>query len=161
MRRTKNMIEEEKRKILEYIHAGANDAMIMSGLNIPRRMYERRMQSIRQSHLKEVLDSQTAEAKASAMKLCEDKLKWLEMRAQKIVMDPNAKHFDQLQAMDRVRTFQIDQAKLSIEGPTIFQIIPRDGLHRGLEATANELRDAPVLSEPAKITESTNDERQF
>lgn len=158
------MIEEEKRRILEYIHAGATDDVIMKALNIPRRMYERRMQSIRKSHLNEVLNQQTAEAKASVMKLTQDKLKWLEMQAQKIVVDSNARHFDKLQAMDRVRNFQIDQAKLSIEGPTIFRIVPLDGLHIGDKRTANELRDAPPLSEPAAITrtaESTDSERQF
>jgi CheY-like chemotaxis protein len=147
VRRTKNMIEEEKRQILEYIHAGATDEVIMKGLNIPLRMYERRMKSIRQSHLKEVLNEQTAEAKASVMKLCQDKLKWLELQAQKIVVDAQARHMDKLEAMDRIRMFTIDQAKLIIEGPTIFRIVSPDGLHIGDKRTANELRDAPVLSE--------------
>lgn len=153
------MIEHEKRKMLEFIQAGANNEVIMQELNMPRRMFERRMKSIRESHLKEVLDSQTVQAKASVMKLCQDKLRWLEFQAQKIVMNPEARHFDKLQAMDRVRTFQIDQAKLIIEGPTIFQIFPTDGHHRGLEATANELRDAPTLQDATTTT--TNDERQF
>ena len=154
-RRTYLMIEEEKRKILEYVHAGATDDVIMKALNIPRRMYERRMKSIRESHLKQVLDSQTVQAKASVMRLCQDNLKWLQLQAQKIVVDPQARHIDKLEAMDRVRTFQIDQAKLSIEGPTIFRIVPPDGLHRGLEKTAALLRDTPAISESEATTESS------
>jgi CheY-like chemotaxis protein len=159
------MIEHEKRKMLEFIQAGANNDVIMRELNMPRRMFERRMKSIRESHLKEVLDSQTVQAKASVMKLCQDKLKWLAFQSQKILMDPEARHFDKLQAIDRIRILEIDQAKLIIEGPTIFQIFPTDGLHRGLEATANELRDAPAISvsatAEAQTSTTTNDERQF
>jgi hypothetical protein len=163
-RRTYIMIEEEKRRILDFIQGGATDSQIMKELKIPRRMFERRMKSIRESHLKEVLDKQTVDAKASAMKLCQDKLKWLELQASRIIMDPYARHFDKLQAIDRIRILQIDQAKLLIEGPTIFKIIPPDGLHRGLEATANELRDTPAISEitaATSTTAGTNDERQF
>ena len=86
-RRTKYMIEIEKRKILEFIQAGATDRAIMEGLHIPRKMFERRIQSIREGHLKEVLTQQNLEAKASALMVCQEKMKWLEMQAQRIVMD--------------------------------------------------------------------------
>lgn len=157
MKRTRLMIDYEKRKILEFIRAGANNDVIMKELNMPVRMFERRMKSIRESHLKEILNEQTAQAKASVLKLCLDKLKWLEFQAQKIVVDHNARDFDKLQAMDRVRTFQIDQAKLIIEGPTIFQIFPTDGLHRGLETTANELRNTPQISGTIEAQTTTED----
>ena len=161
-RRTKFMIEVEKRKILEFIQAGATDRAIMEGLHIPRKMFERRIQSIREGHFKDVLDQQNVQAKASALMVCQEKMKWLEMQAQRIVMDVTTKPFDKLQAMDRVRQFQIDYVKLLIEGPTIFQVVPRDGLHTGDQRTAAELRDAPLL--PAATTtaaEPTNPERQF
>ena len=162
------MIEKEKKKILNYIKAGATDTAIMDGLGIPRRTFERRMKSIREGHLKEVLNQQTAEVKSSILIMCQEKMKWLEMQAQAIVMDKTAKNFDRLQAMDRVRQYQIDYAKLLIEGPTIFQAIPRDGLHLGDKRTAAELRDAPLLSEFRSESGSgsgepipTNPEEQF
>ena len=49
--------------------------------------------------------------------------------------------------MDKVRQYAIDLLKLSIEGPMILQVVPRDGLHRGDKGTAALLRDAPLLSE--------------
>jgi hypothetical protein len=157
-RRTQFMIEMEKRKILEYIQAGATDIAIMEGLHIPRKMFERRIQSIREGHMKQVLDQQGLEAKASALMVCQEKMKWLEMQAQRIVMDVTTKPFDKLQAMDRVRQFQIDYVKLLIEGPTIFQVVPRDGLHNGSQRTSAELRDAPLLPTPEP---AANPERQF
>ena len=157
---TKLMREYEKRKILDYIKIGATDAVIMNQLHIPKRTYQRRMQEIRQGHLKEVLDQQTAEVKSSILILCQEKMRWLEMQAQAIVMDKNAKNFDRLMAMDRVRQYQIDFAKLLIEGPTIFQAIPRDGLHRGLKTTAAVFRDAPLLSGSGDSI-PTNPEEQF
>lgn len=158
-RRTALMREYERRKILDYIQAGATDAAIMEQLKIPKRTFQRRMKEIREGHLKDVLNQQNADVKASMLMICQQKMKWLEMQAQRIVMDNTARHFDKLQAMDRVRQYQIDFAKLLIEGPTIFQVVPHDGLHHGDQRTAAELRDAPLLS--AATESATNDERQF
>jgi hypothetical protein len=158
------MIEDEKTKILNYIMAGATDAAIMAGLKIPRRTFERRMKSIREGHLKGILNQQDAKVKASALMICQEKMRWLEMQAQKIVMDSRVKTFDRLQAMDRVRQYQIDYAKLLIEGPSIFQVVPRDGLHLGDKRTAAELRDAPLLSDFGEESGEpipTNPEEQF
>jgi hypothetical protein len=161
---TRLMIEDEKTKILNYIMAGATDAAIMAGLKIPRRTFERRMKSIREGHLKGILNQQDAKVKASALMICQEKMRWLEMQAQKIVMDSTVKTFDRLQAMDRVRQYQIDYAKLLIEGPSIFQVVPRDGLHLGDKRTAAELRDAPLLSDFGEESGEpipTNPEEQF
>ena len=153
------MIEDEKHKILNYIQAGATEATIMSQLRIQPRTFQRRMKSIREGHLKEVLNQQQADAKAFVLMICQEKMKWLQMQAQQIVMDKNTKTFDRLQAMDRVRQYTIDHAKLIIEGPTIFQVVPRDGLHQGDKRTAAELRDAPLLSESRPTTTTTTTTR--
>ena len=158
-RRTKLMIEAEKRKILDYMATGASDAAIMHHLNIPERMYHRGMKSIRQDHLRQVLDSQSAQAKASILVQCMEKMKWLEMEATNIVANHNIKEIDRLQAMDRVRQFKIDQAKLFTEGPTIFRVVPRDGLHIGTQGTAALIGDTPAI--PEAVTTTDNGERQF
>jgi hypothetical protein len=55
--------------------------------------------------------------------------------------------------MDLVRQYAIDIAKLYTEGPTIFQVIPRDGFHAGLKKTASE---AEAEAETEFETEDSN-----
>ena len=154
-RSTKIMREHQNRIILDFIKQGINDADIMTELKLKRRTFQRRLQAIRQQHMTEVLDSQQTQAKASLLRICQDKIRWLDMQAVKIIMNPKEKTFDRLQAMDRSRQYQIDIAKLSIEGPTIFQLVPRDGFHSGTERTASELRDTPILPTPGSATTTT------
>jgi hypothetical protein len=161
-RSTRLMRDQQNKRILDYWKAGATDMDIMQDpqLKLTRRTFQRRVKEIRKQHLKEVLDSQQAEAKASLLKICEDKIRWLDMRAQQIIVDRNERTADRIAAMTLSRQYQMDIAKLSIEGPAVFRIT-ENGLYRRDDTTPFKWREPPVLSEPATITESTNDERQF
>jgi hypothetical protein len=46
--------------------------------------------------------------------------------------------------MDRVRQYAIDIAKLLTEGPLLFNLIQRDGLHIGDKKTAADLMDVQL-----------------
>jgi hypothetical protein len=52
--------------------------------------------------------------------------------------------------MDRIRQYAIDIVKLLTEGPFIFNLIQRDGLHIGGKRTAAELMDPQLLPESLK-----------
>jgi hypothetical protein len=167
-RTTKLMREQQNHRIIAYIQSGATDQAIMTGLKLTRRTFERRMKQIRQMHMDEVLDQQQVQAKASLLRLCQDKIRWLDMHAQKILMNPAEKTVDRMAAMDRSRQYQIDMAKLSIEGPTIFHVTPEanereDGLYSRDQGAPTEFGNTPVLSSAATPSPSaaTNDERQF
>lgn len=164
-RTTKLMREQQNQRILGYIQAGATDQAIMLGLKLTRRTFERRMKQIRQMHMNEILDQQQVQAKASLLRLCQDKIRFLDIQAQKILMDPTEKTADRLAAMDRSRQFQIDMAKLSIEGPTIFHVIPEEGngLYSGDQGAPTEFSNPPLLSSTTTPSSppTTNDERQF
>ena len=168
-RTTKLMREQQNLRIIGYIQGGATDQAIMIGLKLTRRTFERRMKQIRQMHMNEILDQQQVQAKASLLRLCQDKIRFLDIQAQKILMDPTEKTVDRIAAMDRSRQFQIDMAKLSIEGPTIFHVLPeandngRDGLYSGDQGAPTEFSNPPLLSStPTTSSQSpTNDERQF
>ena len=166
-RTTKLMREQQNLRIIGYIQGGATDQAIMIGLKLTRRTFERRMKQIRQMHMNEILDQQQVQAKASLLRLCQDKIRFLDIQAQKILMDPAEKTVDRLAAMDRSRQFQIDMAKLSIEGPTIFHVLPetnhRDGLYSGDQGAPTEFSNPPLLSSTPTTSSqsSTNDERQF
>ena len=158
-RSTKIMRDQQNSIILNYIRQGVNDADIMTALKLKRRTFQRRLESIRLQHMTEVLDSQQTHAKASLLRMCQDKIRWLDAQALKIILDPKEKTFDRIAAMDRSRQYQIDIAKLSIEGPTIFQLVPRDGLHLGDKRTAAQLRDTPILSESGSATGTEDSNR--
>ena len=162
-RTTKLMREQQNLRIIGYIQGGATDQAIMIGLKLTRRTFERRMKQIRQMHMNEVLDQQQVQAKASLLRLCQDKIRFLDIQAQKILMDPAEKTVDRIAAMDRSRQFQIDMAKLSIEGPTIFHVLPDDGLYSGDQGAPTEFSNPPLLSSTPTTSSqsSTNDERQF
>ena len=166
-RTTKLMREQQNLRIIGYIQGGATDQAIMIGLKLTRRTFERRMKQIRQMHMNEILDQQQVQAKASLLRLCQDKIRFLDIQAQKILMDPTEKTVDRLAAMDRSRQFQIDMAKLSIEGPTIFHVLPeandRDGLYSGDQGAPTEFSNPPLLSSTPTTSSpsTTNDERQF
>ena len=166
-RTTKLMREQQNLRIIAYIQGGATDQTIMTGLKLTRRTFERRMKQIRQMHMDEVLDQQQVQAKASLLRLCQDKIRFLDVQAQKILMNPAEKTADRIAAMDRSRQFQIDIAKLSIEGPTIFHVIPEEGqgngLYSGDHAAPTEFSNPPLLSSTPTTSSqpATNDERQF
>jgi hypothetical protein len=140
MRRTKLMIEAENSRILDLMIHGASDRQIQEWLKLSARNYEKRIKNIRESHLHEVLDKQNSEAKATLLQLSIEKIQALEMIANTIVANPKTKDEVRLAAMDRVREYAIDIVKLYTEGPTIFQVIPRDGFHAGLKKTADEAK---------------------
>ena len=122
----------------------------MIGLKLTRRTFERRMKQIRQMHMNEILNQQQVQAKASLLRLCQDKIRFLDIQAQKILMDPAEKTADRIAAMDRSRQFQIDMAKLSIEGPTIFHVLPetndnRNGLYSGDQGAPTEFSNPPTI----------------
>ena len=100
-RTTKLMREQQNQRILGYIQAGATDQAIMTGLKLTRRTFERRMKQIRQMHMNEVLDQQQVQAKASLLRLCQDKIRFLDMEAQKIIMNAAEKTADRLAAIDK------------------------------------------------------------
>ena len=160
-RTTKLMRDQQNTRILDFIKGGASDQFIISKLGLSQRTFERRMKEIRKQHMNEIIDQQQAEAKASLLRICQDKIKWLDIQMQNIVLDQNQKTFDRILAADRSRQYQMDIAKLSIEGPTIFRIT-KDGLYRRNDNSFLESGDTPILSEttPAEAA-ITNSERQF
>ena len=95
-RTTKLMREQQNLRIIGYIQGGATDQAIMIGLKLTRRTFERRMKQIRQMHMNEILDQQQVQAKASLLRLCQDKIRFLDVQAQKILMDPTEKTVDRI-----------------------------------------------------------------
>lgn len=118
-------------------------------LKLSDRVYERRINEMREESLKEVLDRNSAEARAQLLKQCIDKVQALETQANNLMIVTKDEHV-KLAAMDRVRQYAIDIAKLLTEGPFLFNLIQRDGLHIGDKRTAAELRDPQLLPESLK-----------
>jgi hypothetical protein len=132
MRRTRLMIEAENNRILDYMIQGASDRQVRKLLRLSPRNYEKRIKDIRESHMHEILDNQKVKAMASLLQLSIEKIQTLELQANVIISNATTKDEVRLQAMDRVRQYAIDIAKLYTEGPTIFQVIPRDGFMQDL-----------------------------
>jgi hypothetical protein len=101
---------------------------------------------MRKESLKEVLEHESAEARAQLLKQCIVKVQALETEANNLMTATKDEHV-KLAAMDRIRQYAIDIAKLYAEGPFLFNIIQRDGLHTGVQRTAAELVDPHLLPE--------------
>ena len=87
------------------------------------------------------------------------KVQALETQANNLMTTTKDEHI-KLAAMDRVRQYAIDIAKLYSEGPFLFSVIKRDGLHTGVQRTAAELRQPSILSadsEPEQPGDETED----
>ena len=98
-RTTKLMREQQNKRILDYWKAGATDMDIMQELKLNRRIFQRRLAEIRRQHLNDIMDHNKSEAKASLLKICQDKIRWLDMRAQQIITDRNERTSDRIAAM--------------------------------------------------------------
>jgi hypothetical protein len=153
-RTTKLMRDQQNKRIIDYWKSGATDMDIMLAEKMPRRTFQRRLADIRKQHLTEILDSQHAAAKASLLKICQDKIRWLDMKAQQIIVNPNERTADRIAAMALSRQYQIDIAKLTIDGPTVFRIA-NDGFHRRDNNTPIEPGKPVLLSESATPTTAT------
>jgi hypothetical protein len=156
------MRDQQNEQILDMIKGGATDQYIISKIPLTRRTFARRMAQIRKQHLSDILDQQKLEAKASLLKICQEKIKWLDILMQNIVLDRNQKTIDRIAAANACRQYQIDLAKLTIEGPTIFRIT-KDGFYRRDDGTSIEPADKGLLqiTTTDSTTTTTNDERQF
>jgi hypothetical protein len=121
-------------------------------LKLSDRVYERRIKEMREESLKEVLNRQSIETRAQLLKQCIVKVQALELQANDLMRTTKDDHV-KLAAMDRVRQYAIDIAKLLTEGPFLFNIIQRDGLHRGVQRTAAELKDQldPATEDPNRV----------
>ncbi|MGA6923092.1 MAG: hypothetical protein WBY22_09225 [Nitrososphaeraceae archaeon] len=166
MRRTRLMIEAENNRILDYMIQGASDRQIRKWLRLSPRNYEKRIKDIRESHMHEILDKQKVKAMASLLQLSIEKIQALELQANVIISNATTKDEVRLQAMDRVRQYAIDIAKLYTEGPTIFQVIPRDGFHAGLKKTTSEAKlfrwvDVNENADGSRAESETETETEF
>ena len=151
------MVDHENNMIRDYIKSGATLYQIRESLKLSERNFRKRISKIRAQDLDKILEEQSAQARAATLENSKQIIQRLLLQANQIVNSNNERTADKLVAMDKIRQYAIDLLKLSIEGPMILQVAPRDGLHRGLDTTAPILRDTPLLSEPA----ATNPERQF
>lgn len=101
---------------------------------------------MREESLNEVIAEETAQAKALFLKESISKIRALELQANRILRETNDND-EKMAIMDRIRTYAIDIAKLKSEGPFMFNVIARDGLHNGLSRSALDIRSTPTLSE--------------
>jgi hypothetical protein len=156
-RRTKVFIAFQKKRIIELLSTGASDADVKQQLKMSDRLYEDTIAVMRKEGLEQTLNQQTAEAKALFLQVSIKKIQALEIEANNVMLSAREPS-DKLAAMDRVRQYAIDIAKLISEGPFLFNVIQRDGLHRGLSATAAQLREPGLLQDDIQgATEPTED----
>ena len=137
-RRTKLAIQIEKQSIIDLLRTGYSDAQVKQQLNLSDRVYGRRIKEMREESLKEVLNRESTEAKTLLLYESIAKIKALERRAN-LIIEEASDDTVRMAAMDRARTYAIDIAKLLTEGPFMFNLIQRDGLHIGDKRTAAEL----------------------
>jgi predicted ATP-dependent endonuclease of OLD family len=125
-RRTKVVIEIENKRMVELLRAGASDRDVKQELQLTDRVYRQRMDKLSKGALEEVIANQSVESKALLLKSAIEKIQALELQANNIAQ--NARNDTiRMAAMDRVRQYAIDIAKLLSDGPDIFKVFSSGG----------------------------------
>jgi len=146
-RRTRLMIEIENQQIIGLMQTGFSDYYIQQKLKIKPKNYKKRILKLRRQDLDELIDKQTAEAKAQLLATCIRKIQALEIHAQDLLINErDIKPLEKLATMDRIRQYAIDIGRLNTEGPFVFSILS-NGLYRR-DDTTRIPGDTAELSEP-------------
>ena len=121
-RRTKFMIAQENKQILDYICKGYSHAEIRRMVNLQEKNYWKRIAAIRKLDLQITKAEQTPEAHAFLYKRTEEKLHHLEVMAMEIVESKSVQAKDKLVAMEFLRQLYEDEYSLFLYGPSQFLV---------------------------------------
>ena len=123
IRRTKVMIVNENKQILELVK-GATHEQIMKWIGLNEKNYWKRIAAIRKRDMELTKAEQTPEAHASLYKWTEAKFHYLESMTVQIAESETEQTRDRIEAMRFLRRLYVDQYSLFLYGPS--QFLTRD-----------------------------------
>jgi hypothetical protein len=120
IRRTKVMIANENKQILDYILAGATHEQIMKWVGLNEKNYWKRIAAIRKRDMELTKAEQTPEAHAFLYKRTEEKFHNLEVMTLQIAESETEQARDRIEAMRFLRQLYEDEYSLFLYGPSHF-----------------------------------------
>ena len=124
IRRTKVMIVNENKQILDYFVKGVTHEQIMKWIGLNEKNYWKRIAAIRKRDMELTKAEQTPEAHAFLYKRTEAKFHYLESMTVQIAESETEQTRDRIEAMRFLRRLYVDQYNLFLYGPS--QFLTRD-----------------------------------
>ena len=156
-RRTKYMIEQENKRILEYILAGVSHKQVREFLGLSHRQYWRRIKQIQLQDIEILQARQTQESRAFLIERTIEKLQAYQQGALSMAINKTLKATDRIAAYQLLRQLAADEYSLEVYGATHLLTPKLNGEHyRGNRETAILLREA-INTEKTAESESPID----
>ena len=124
IRRTKVMIVNENKQILDYFVKGATHEQIMKWIGLTEKNYWKRIAAIRKRDMELTKAEQTPEAHAFLYKRMEQKFHNLESMIMQITESKDEETRDRIEAMKFLRQLAVDQYSLGMWGASHFLTRP-------------------------------------
>ena len=155
-RRTNYMIEQENKRILEYILAGASHKQVQEFVGLSKAQYWRRIKQIQLQDIEILQQKQTKESRAFLLTRTIEKLQAYQQGAISMATNKTLKTSDRIAAYQLARQLAADEYSLETYGATHLLTPQVNGqLYRGSRETALLLREAINTKETTK--DSTSD----
>jgi hypothetical protein len=156
-RRTRYMIEQENKRILDYILAGASHTQVREFVGLSERQYWRRIKQIQLQDIEILEQKQTRESRAFLIERTIEKLQAYQQGALAMATNKGLKATDRIAAYQLLRQLAADEYSLEIYGASHLLTPKVNGqIYRGSRETALLLREAINTEETAAGQPSTD-----
>jgi hypothetical protein len=122
LRRTRLIIAQENKQILDYLVKGYTHDQIRRSVNLNEKNYWKRIAAIRKRDLEIVRREQTPESFAFAFKRTEEKLHNLEIIGMEMATDNRTSVRDRIEAMHFLRQIYEDELSIFLHGPSNYLV---------------------------------------
>jgi hypothetical protein len=154
-RRTRYMIEQENKRILDYILAGASHKQIREFVGLSETHYWRRIKQIQMQDIEILQQKQTRESRAFLLERTLEKLQAYQQGALSMATNKTLRATDRIAAYQLLRQLAADEYSLETYGATHLLTPQVNGqLYRGSRETALILREAINTEETAESGKS-------
>jgi hypothetical protein len=145
------MIEQENKRILNYILAGASHAQVRDAIGLSDRHYWRRVKSIQLQDIEILQQKQTQESRAFLLQRTLEKLQSYQRGALLMATDAKIKPTDRIAAYQLLRQLAADEYSLEVYGVSHLLSTQVNGqIYRGSRETTLLLRESDDTAQAAE-----------